>query len=120
MLFALFNSNRQVALHIDAMFMYFHFVLFNSNSQVALHIDTMFNMAAICISIELHKIVDGASDFAQFDVYCASTDTPIDICGETADVRVWRRCSIVVDRCRPDVEGVSLIRLIFLPKNMLS
>ena len=40
-----------------------------------------------------------------------------------ADVRVWRRCSVLVDRCRPDVErGLSgpLIRSIFLPKNLLS
>ena len=31
----------------------------------------MFIMAAICISIGLHEIIDGASHFAQFDVYCA-------------------------------------------------
>ena len=42
-----------------------------------------------------------------------SFEIPIDICGETlpiygrlaADVRVWRRCSVVVDCCGPDVEG---------------
>ena len=46
-------------------------LLFNSNHQVALCIDAMFIMAAICISIELYEIVDGASHFGQFDVYCA-------------------------------------------------
>ena len=36
-------------------------------------------------------------------------------CRLAADVRVWRRCSVVVDRCRPDVEGGKgpLIRSIF-------
>ena len=47
------------------------FVLFNSNRQAALRIDALFIMAAICISIELYEIVDGASHFVQFDVYCA-------------------------------------------------
>ena len=45
------------------------FVLFNSNRQVALRIDAMFFLAAICISIELYEIIDGASHFAQFYVY---------------------------------------------------
>ena len=91
-----------------------------SNRHAVLHIDAMFIMAAICISVELYEIVDGTSHF----------DTPIDICGEillmysrlAADVRVWRRCSVVVDcwRCRPDIEGGQLIRLIFMPKNLLS
>ena len=47
------------------------FALFNSNRQVALRIDTLFIMAAICISIELYEIIGGASHFAQFYVYCA-------------------------------------------------
>ena len=38
---------------------------------MVLHIDAMFIMVAICISIGLHEIVDVASHFAQFDVYCA-------------------------------------------------
>ena len=50
-----------------------------------------------------------------------------DICGETlpmycrvaADVRVWRRVSVAVDvvvnHCRPDVEGGPIFR----PKNLL-
>ena len=67
------------------------FELFNSNCQAALRID-----AAIGL-------------YASFDI---PIDIPIDICGETltiyrrlaADVRVWRRCSVLVDRCRPDVE----------------
>ena len=75
------------------------FVLFNTNRQVALHIDAMFDiMAAIRISmgIEMYKIFDGASHFAKFDVYCAcicanyrpsakvlTSRFPIDICGET-------------------------------------
>ena len=46
-------------------------VVCNSNRQVALRIDAMFIMATICISIELYEIVDGASHFAQFYVYCA-------------------------------------------------
>ena len=76
----------------------------------------------------------------QFDVYCAcicanyrlsaqiltftfAVKLLID-CRLAADVRVWRRCSIdvdvVVDRCRPDVDGGPLIRSIFLPTNLLS
>ena len=47
------------------------FVLLNSNRQVALRVNTLFIMAAMCISIELYEIADGASHFAQFDVYCA-------------------------------------------------
>ena len=49
--------------------------MFNSNRQVALRIDTLFTMVAICISIELYEIVDGASHFAQFDMYCACVCT---------------------------------------------
>ena len=50
------------------------FVLSDSNRQVALCIDTLFIMAAMCISIGLYEIVDGASHFAQFEVYwiCAN------------------------------------------------
>ena len=113
------------------------FFVFNSNRQVALRINTLFVMAAICISIELYEIVDGASHFAQFDVYCACicandrlseqiltfvVKLLID-CRLAADVRVWRRCSIavdIVDRCRPDVEGGLLFRFFFWPKNLLS
>ena len=71
------------------------FVLFNSNHQVALRIDTLFTMAAICISIELYEIVDGASHFAQFDVYCAC------ICANhrlTAQVLTFR-LTFAVKRC---------------------
>ena len=43
------------------------FVLFNSNHQVALHID---GTAAICIFVELYEIVQLSrwSHFAQFDM----------------------------------------------------
>ena len=44
-------------------------VLFNTNRQVELHIDAII-MAAMCISvgIELYEIFDGASHFTQFDL----------------------------------------------------
>ena len=84
------------------------FMLFNSNRQAALRIDALFIMAAICISIELYEIVDGASHFAQFDVYCACICANYILgaqvltfavkllicCRLAADVSVWRRCRL--------------------------
>ena len=44
------------------------FCVVSSNRQAALHIDAMFIMTAICISIGLYAIVDGTSHCA----YCAA------------------------------------------------
>ena len=47
------------------------FFVSNTNHHVVRRIDAMFIMVAICISIELYEIVDRASHFALFYVYCA-------------------------------------------------
>ena len=110
--FVLFNSNRQVALGIDVLLivacghMYFHGTVRN---RTALDGTTQFDVYSACICANYRLSAHVLTFVRKLLIYCRLA----------ADVRVWRRCS-VVGCCRPDVEGGPLIRSVFRPKNLLS
>ena len=106
-----FNSNRQVALCIDALFiivarghLYFHRTVQDRTALDVITVQFDLYCACICANCRL-----SAQVFTFPLTYAVKL---LIYCRLAADVRVWRRCSVVGVRCRPDVEGGLLIRSI--------